>query len=29
MELKGILGKVPPDFDYDEELFKYIKEKHK
>lgn len=29
MELKGILGKVPPDFDYDEERSKYLTEKYK
>ena len=29
MELKGILGKVPEDFDYREERYKYLMEKHK
>ncbi len=29
MELKGILGKVPKDFDYREERYKYLMEKHK
>jgi len=29
MELKGILGKVPPDIDYNEERYKYLMEKHK
>lgn len=29
MELKGILGKVPDDFDYREERYKYLIEKHK
>jgi hypothetical protein len=28
MELKGILGKVPKDFDYKEELYKILEEKH-
>lgn len=29
MDLKGILGKVPPDFDFKEERFKYLMEKYK
>ena len=29
MELKGILGKVSKDFDYREERYKYLMEKHK
>jgi Family of unknown function (DUF6364) len=29
MELKGILGKPPKDFDYREERYKYLMEKHK
>ena len=29
LELKGILGKVPEDFDYREERYKYLMEKHK
>lgn len=29
MELRGILGKVPPDFDYEEERFKYLMGKYK
>jgi len=29
MELKGILEKVPKDFDYKEERYKYLIEKHK
>ncbi|MFM9839854.1 MAG: DUF6364 family protein [Cyclobacteriaceae bacterium] len=29
MELKGILGKAPKDFDYREERYKYLMEKHK
>ncbi len=29
MELKGILGKAPEDFDYREERYKYLMEKHK
>ncbi len=29
LELKGILGKVPDDFDYREERYKYLMEKHK
>ena len=29
LALKGILGKVPKDFDFEEERFKYLMEKHK
>ncbi|MCE2996121.1 MAG: DUF6364 family protein [Cyclobacteriaceae bacterium] len=29
MELKGILGKAPDDFDYREERYKYLMEKYK
>jgi hypothetical protein len=29
MELKGILGEAPKDFDYREERYKYLMEKHK
>lgn len=29
LELKGILGKVPEDFDYREERYKYLMERHK
>ena len=29
MQLKGILGKVPKDFDFEEERFKYLTEKYK
>jgi hypothetical protein len=29
MELKGILGKAPNDFDYREERYRYLMEKHK
>ena len=29
MELKGILGTVPKDFDYREERYKYLMEKYK
>ncbi|MCI0751518.1 MAG: DUF6364 family protein [Flammeovirgaceae bacterium] len=29
MELKGILGKVPHDFDYDQAKYQYLKEKYK
>lgn len=28
MELIGIAGKIPDDFDYDKELFKILSEKH-
>lgn len=28
-DLKGILGKAPDDFDYREERYKYLMEKHK
>jgi hypothetical protein len=29
MQLKGILGKVPKDFDFEEERFRYLTEKYK
>jgi Family of unknown function (DUF6364) len=29
MELRGILGKAPKDFDYREERYKYLMEKYK
>ena len=29
IELKGILGKAPNDFDYREERYRYLMEKHK
>lgn len=29
MELKGILGKVPEDFDYRDERYRYLMDKHK
>jgi len=29
MDLKGILGPVPPDFDYEEAKYQYLREKYK